>query len=310
MKIFQIIRIFFLVILYFTHNSCGPIYNIPSPPPPPVNDPNTHPELDSVKMRTWKWSEISIPNYTWPDGTAFGNGLFVDIAHDATGVTINSDKLHFYLNPLVPTAPTNSSSGFNYRSEIRTAPWQINHDLGTEQWIGWSYTFSPDYVIDPSEPFTIYQNHPGIAGQPPMFELEIAALNRPNPAQGGEIQVVNHALNNRFVSNVKPQAGETLNFVVHVVFEEGSKGLLQVWINDNLIYSEIESTVLSDYKWGGNNKWGIYHHTHLGNQTAVNNSIAAGAKEVSLDMGTLRLLQRSTVAPNYRTDAFDLVKPR
>lgn len=296
--------------MFLAIGSCGPIYNIPAPTTPPVNDPNTHPELDSVKLRTWKWSEISIPAYTWPDGTAFGNGLFVDIAHDATGVSIKGAKLNFYLNPLTPISPTNSSSEFNYRSEIRTAPWQINHDLGTEQWIGWSYTFSQDYTIDPGEPFTIYQNHPGIPGLPPQIELELAGLNRPSPATGGEIQVVNHSVNSRFVTNVKPQAGQKIDFVIHIVFEEGSKGLIQVWLNGNLVYSKNEATVLNGYEWGGNNKWGIYHHTHLANETAVNNSIAAGAKEVEIDMGTLRLLKRSKLAPNYRTDAYDIVKPR
>lgn len=310
MKIFRLIRILFLITLYITSSSCGPIYNIPSPATPPINQPNTHPELDSVKLRTWRWSEISIPNYTWPDGTAFGNGLFVDIAHDPAGVQINADKLNFSLNPISPASPTTSSSAFNYRSEIRTAPWQINHPLGTEQWIGWSYTFASNYVVDTSEPITIYQNHPGVVGQPPMFELELAGLNRPSPALGGEIQVVNHATNTRFVTNVKPVAGQTLNFVVHVVFEEGSKGLLQVWIDGNLVYSETEATVLAAYAWGGNNKWGIYHHSHFDDQTAVDNSIAAGAKDVAIDMGNLRLLKRSTVAPNYRTDAYDIVKPR
>lgn len=300
---------FLIYALFNLFFSCGPIYNTPTPSPGPPNQPNTHPELDSAELRTWKWSEISIPSYTWPNGTAFGNGLFVDIAHDPEGVKIEGSNLKFFLNALQPVAPSNSDGNFNYRSEIRTAPWQIQHPLGTEHWMGWSYSFSTDYTIDPTAPITIYQNHPGIVGLPPQFELEIAGLNRPRPAQGGEIQVVNHVLDKRFVTDIKPLAGQRLDIVVHVVYDQANKGLLQIWINGDLKYNEKEPTVFDNYAWGGNNKWGIYHHSHQSDSVAVNNSIAAGAGKVSSEMGTLRLLKRSPSAPNYRLDAFDIVKP-
>lgn len=309
MKIFQKFGIYLISWIFLVQIACGPIYRPPAPPESPTNEPNTHPELDSSIVKSWIWSELTLPPYTWPDGIAFGNGLFVDFAFDVNGVKIEGDKLRFFLDPINPAPPATNDGNFNYRSEIRTAPWQINHPLGSEHWIGWTFTFEPDYIIDPNSPITIFQNHPGVVGSSPMVELEIAGLNRPRPAKGGEIQVVNHVLNTRFVTDFSPQAGQTFEIVLHIVFDEGANGLFQVWINGELIYNEAEQTVFDEYPWGGNNKWGIYHHSHRYDTTEVNSSLAAGADKVSAYMGPLKLLIRDNSAPNYRKDAFDIVKP-
>jgi len=273
-----------------------------------VLDPEPLP-ADSFDVRVWKWNDVFIPPYTWPDGTPFGNGLYVDVAMDPNGVTIVGDLLRFYVDPVFPPPPPNAVSRNNYRSEIRTAPWNIEHPLGTEQWIGWRYQFGESYVIDPTSPITIYQNHPGVEELSPQFELEIAARNRPAPAKGGEIQVVNSANDDRIVYPVRPRAGETLDVVIHVIYGIHSAGLLQVWLNGTLFYDKAVSTVYREYSWGGNNKWGIYHHTFNESPADVQSSLAAGAGKVELFMGTLRLLTRTPHDPAYRTKAYHLVRP-
>ena len=72
----------------------------------------------------------------------------------------------------------------------------------------------------------------------------------------------------------------------------------------------MRTTVLQDYPWGGNNKWGIYHHTFKNSLPDVQASINAGAEFVELYMGPLRLMTRSPSHPEYKLDAYHLVDPR
>lgn len=264
---------------------------------------------DLSHLKSWSWENIQIPLYTWPMGTAFGEGLYVDVAFDNQGVQIKDGRLVFSINPLHPLPPQNPHSEFNFRNEIRTAPWNIEHPLGTEQWIGWSYTFPEDYQVNLSEPLTIYQNHPGIEGESPQFELEIAAKNRPRPAQGGEIQVVNNVVGTRDLSHYSPRPWETYNFVVHVVYGGIETGLLQVWINDEIVYDKQVATVYSIYPWGGNNKWGLYHHSLKGDSVAVSNTLDQNITKVVMNMGQLNLLTRHPDFSTYLTEAYDLIRP-
>ncbi len=272
-----------------------------------IESPSSDSNNPLSKPKIWNWEQVDIPAYSWPEGTAFGDGLFVDVAFDPQGVTHSGNQLRFYIDPL--NAPQGMPSNFNYRSEIHTAPWPIDHPLGTEQWMGWEYTFGDDYVIDPTSPITIFQNHPGIRGLSPQIELELAALDSPRPAQGGEIQVVNEASSDRIVYPIKPKAGDRLKVVIHVIYGLGKEGLLQVWLNETLYYNRKTSTVYEDYPWGGNNKWGIYHHTFNDSAADVQSSLDIGAGKMELFMSPLRLLTRSPDHPEYGLDAYDLVKP-
>ena len=85
-------------------------------------------------------------------------------------------------------------------------------------------------------------------------------------------------------------------------------GLLQVWLNDTLYYDERVSTVNEKFPWGGNNKWGIYNHTHR-HESDVLSSRAAGIEAVELFMGPLKLLQRDTLSPHYLTNGYHMVSP-
>lgn len=279
---------------------------------PAIDDDDPTPiekSTDTSVLTIWNWHEISIPEYSWPNGVGFGDGLFVDVAFDTTGVKIQDNQIKFRLNPNAMEPPSGAHSPFNYRSEIHTMPWNIEHPVGTEQWIGWRFTFGQDYVIDHTSPITIFQNHPGVRGMDPQFELEIAALDNPRPAKGGEIQVVNTAALQRNVYPVIPKAGETLDLVIHVIYGDDSEGMLQVWMNGMLYYDEQIATVYSQYPWGGNNKWGVYHHTFNNSQTDVESSLAIGAGIMDLYMGPLKMITRVPDHPEYGVDAYDLVRP-
>ena len=284
----------FMILFGCNNDEVGGVTQAPDPP-------------STSTFSTWMWNTITIPPYTYPDGTEFGNGLYTNSTFDPMGVSIVGDLMRFKLNPFDPVPSPSFNSPHNYRSEIHTTPWQINHPLGTEQWIGWRYYFSDDYVIDTTSPITIFQNHPGIGGLSPIIELEIAAFDDPSPAQGGEIQVVN--VNDRIVYPVQPVAGDTLDVVIHLVYGLGNEGMTQVWLNGVLYHDKIEQTVYTDYPWGGNNKWGIYHHTFKNSPQDVQDSKDAGAAYVELFMGPLRLLTRTPSDPEYKMNAYDLVKP-
>ncbi len=264
---------------------------------------------DASDVITWDWSQVHLPAYNWPDGTAFGNGLYTDVIADPQGVSIENGRMRFFVNPVEPPPPIEVGSPFNYRSEIRTAPWNIEHPIGTEQWLGWRYHFGDNYQIDPTAPITIFQNHPGVVDQDPLFELEIAAFGRPEPALGGEIQVVNAANNDRIIYPVRPKAGGILDVVVHVIYGHGTDGLLQVWLNGELHHWVRGATIYKDYPWGGNNKWGIYHHTFNNSPDDVATSLDAGIESVEIYMGNLKMLTRTADHPEYETNAYQLVKP-
>lgn len=268
-------------------------------------DPTSIISFDESVMKVFNWGNMDLPDQPWPDETTFGDDLFVDSAYDPEAVSLSNNQLRFYIDPVSPPVINN----FNYRSEIHTAPWPIQHPLGTEQWLGWEYTFGEDYVIDPTAPITIFQNHNGVNGLSPAIELEIAGLNNPSPAQGGEIQVVNEAASERIVYPVRPEAGDKLEVVVHVIYGVQKYGLLQVWLNGTLYYNKRGSTVYEDHLFGGNNKWGVYHHMFNNSADDVQSSLNIGAGRVELFIGPLRILTRTPDHPEYKLDAYHLVRP-
>jgi len=261
------------------------------------------------RCQIWDWSNYDVPINTWPVGAVFASDSFrIDSETDPHAVTNAGNKLRFYLDPIRPTPPPEADNRFNMRAEIQTEPWDVQHPLGTEQWLGWRYTFGDNYRIDPTAPIVIFQNHPRVPGHPPLFSLEIAAYHRPTPAVGGEIQVINDVEEDRIVYPVKPMAGDQLDVVIHVVFGLEDSGKLQVWLNGTLYYDFSGATVYEGYEWGGRNKWGIYHHLHR-DSTAVANSLAAGVPDMELFMGPLKMIQRDSSDPEYLQDAYLRVRP-
>jgi hypothetical protein len=275
--------------------------------PDPLKGVEEQDNVQNTELQIWKWSEMNLPPHPWSDETEFGDDFFVDSAYDPSSVSLLGKKIRFFLNPVKPA--NDDPNVFNYRAEIHTAPWPIEHPLKTEQWLGWEYTFGEYYRIDKTSPITIFQNHPGVNGLSPQIELEIAAFNTPSPAEGGEIQIINEANEERIVTNIKPSAGDSLQVVIHIVFGIEDEGLLTIWLNGEKYYDKNVSTVYGDYPWGGNNKWGIYHHTFNGSSTDVFSTLEMGIESVELLMGPLRTWTRSPDHPLYRQDAYELVRP-
>ena len=85
------------------------------------------------------------------------------------------------------------------------------------------------------------------------------------------------------------------------------KALLQVWIDDVSVYDKQVSTVYPGSPWGGNAKWGIYHHRWR-NGPDVQNSLDQGITHIETFMGPLRMITRYPGDPDYGKDSYDLVK--
>jgi Polysaccharide lyase len=267
-----------------------------------VNDPS---------MLLVDWSTLTLPTDGLPDARRFANDkLRSSTAYDPFSKTIVDGKMQFVVNSQVPVDPKVSSAKYQYRAEFTEWPWNINLIEGTEQWFGWSYFFAPDYVFSP-KPISIFQNHPATSNGDPLFQLEIARPNQVAGAIGGEIQIINNAVSPyvRKLTSVRPMPGDRLDVIIHVVYGIGNQGLLQIWMNGQKVYDVISSTIYpAPENWGGNNKWGIYHHTWT-SATNVEQCIAAGHTKFELQMGNLRQITCTPGDSDYGVYYKDVVDP-
>ena len=95
-------------------------------------------------MKTWCWSDVSIPD----DGFFSNHQLFVSSHCNSGMVTGLDNRVYFKVNPTLPAIENCGSAKYNYRAEIRDAPSDVNHPIGTEQWWGFNYKFGEDYMPD------------------------------------------------------------------------------------------------------------------------------------------------------------------
>ncbi len=257
------------------------------------------------------WSTLKLPTGGLPDGTRFANNkLRSNVAYDPFSYSIVSGKFRMVVDSQVPVDPQVSSAQYHFRSEFTEWPWQINLPEGTEQWAGWSYFFPTDYIYS-VQPVSIFQNHAGGSYPDPAFQLELTYAGQLEGAIGGEIQVINDTSVPmvRKMTKFRPKPGDRIDIVLHVVHARGSNGLLEFWINGTQVHSQIGNTIWpAPENWGGNNKWGIYHHTWT-DPANVQLDIAAGHKKFALGMGNLRQITRSPSDPNYRKDSRAAVDP-
>lgn len=262
-------------------------------------------------QKAWCWDDITIPEYTNKKGVALSNNqLYVDSECYEKQVTNVGNRLRFSINPTTPSTDKNwCSRDFNMRAEIRTAPWNIRHPLGTEEWFGWSYTFGKDYVIDKNNQWLFFQVHHGVVGDSPQTELMVIKDGQFKGHDAGEIYVVNNAnYPDYHPTGIVPKAGEKLDIVVHAVWGDTSNGLLQVWINGQNIYDEQVATVYATHPWGGNAKWGIYKWPWA-NESGVQKSLQRGITHLETYMGPLRMITRRPGDVDYLTDSYSLVAP-
>ncbi|HCW06688.1 MAG TPA: hypothetical protein DGG95_04900 [Cytophagales bacterium] len=259
------------------------------------------------------WKNIALPEEGLPDGKKFANGaLRSNVEYDPFSMKIIDGKLHFIVDSKTPVdKKINADHQYHYRSEFTEWPWNINLPEGTEQWAGWSYYFPKEYVRAVT-PISIFQNHAASSHPYPAYQLELTYPDQLEGSLGGEIQVINNCLNPRFrkMVNVRPNPGDRIDIILHVVHARDAKGLLEFWINGEQVHSQVGSTIYpAPENWGGNNKWGIYHHQWQKDEK-VKEDIEAGHTRFELIIGNLKQITRSPKDPDYRKDAKALVDPK
>ena len=269
---------------------------------------------DDAGLKVWCWGDITLPEYSGKKGTAFSDGeLVIDSECNEKQVTKVGNRLKFSIDPENPKVGGWCSNAYNMRAEIRTAPWKIRHKIGTEEWFGWSYTFGKGYIIDKASQWMFFQVHEGTIGSNPLISLQIINDDQFKGHSAGEIYVVNCANNpgpNEYVAtNIVPQANQTIDIIVHVIWGEDSTGLLQVWIDDKTIYNRQTRTVFASNPVGGNAKWGIYKWPWR-RKESVQASKALGITNFETFMGPLRVITRKPQDPDYGKNSYATVAPR
>ena len=267
-------------------------------------------KADDTGEKVWCWSDISLPNYSGSKGVSFSNGeLVIDSECYEKQVTKSGNQLKFRVNPTNPNVGSWCSRDFNMRAEIRTAPWNVKNPTGTEEWYGWSYTFGNDYEIDSNNQWLFWQVHHGVVGESPQTELMVIKDGQFNGHSAGEIYVVNNTTSTTYnPTGITPRAGQKLDIVVHVVWGNGSSGLLQVWINGQSVYDKQVATIYSSSPWGGNAKWGIYKWPWA-EQSGVQASQQQGITHLETFMGNLRIITRRPGDADYLKDSYSTVAP-
>ncbi|MCW5515661.1 PKD domain-containing protein [Muriicola sp. Z0-33] len=265
---------------------------------------------DDTGFKSWCWEDISIPEYSDRKGVSFSNNeLYIDSECYERQVTNSGSQLKFEIDPINPGVESWCSRNFNMRSEIRTAPWNVQHSLGTEEWFGWSYTFGNDYEIDQNNQWKFFQVYPGPPGLSPNISLEVIHATQFNNHNAGEVYVVRQGGDKDYrPTGFTPAAGEKLDIVVHVVWGDASTGLLQVWINDNLVFNENASTVHPGTPWGGNAKWGIYKWP-WNNADQVQKSLNQGITKLTTYLGPIRMITRKPGDVDYGKNSYNEVSP-
>jgi len=264
-------------------------------------------------LKVWCWEDITLPVYTNSKGVSFSNKeLVIDSECYEQQVSKSGNKLRFRVNPLGPEIGSWCSNNFNMRAEIRTAPWQVRNELGTEEWFGWSYEFGDTYIIDQNNQWKFFQVYPGTASGGPQISLEVIHGDQFNGHAAGEIYVVNKAGtgDKKYASTgITPLAGQAFDVVVHVIWGDNLKGLLQVWINNEVVYDEQIATVTSDAPWGGNAKWGIYKWPWR-DEARVQKSLNQGITHLETYLGAIRMITRKPEDVNYGKNSYSEVSPQ
>lgn len=261
-------------------------------------------------LKTWCWENVTLPQYSGSKGVSFSNGeLVIDSECYEQQITKAGNQLKFRVNPTTPEVGSWCSRDYNMRAEIRTAPWNIRHPKGTEEWFGWSYTFGDEYVIDRNNEWLFFQVHPGIEGESPHTEILVIKDGQFSGHAAGEIYIANAANGKEYhPTGITPSAGERLNIVVHAIWGDASSGLLQIWINGQSVYDKHVATVYSSSPWGGNAKWGIYKWPWA-EESGVQASEEQGISYVETSMGSLRIITRRPGDTDYGKNSYALVAP-
>ena len=289
---------------------------ITSPIVPPDTSCNTDGgKANEIGLKSWCWGDIAIPSGSSSGRDTFSNGqLALSVECSANQVISAGDRLKFLLNPTSPVPSSWCNRNYNIRSEIRTMPWEVNHSSGTEEWIGWDYKWE-DYSIDRSSTYIFYQAHSGVVGTQPLLSLQIRSHGFGQPAGGlwlansSQIEPGGSQPLTSNYTNITPQEGQTMKFVLRVIWGGEGTGLYQLWVDGVLVVDVAEATVRPSNPVGGNSKFGIYYPS-WNSASNVNASAVAGITKIETSMGALRMITRKPSDPNYGKNSYEEVAPR
>ena len=278
-----------IVASLFLFFSCSEEEFLPESPLPDTAELATSAKSSVSGLTRFKAGDLVIPSGGLPDGKQFylGGKLRASTAYNPYGISKvkkgGVDRVRFFVSPSSPSSYLNNTQySYHHRAEFSRWPWWINHPLGTEEWLGFSYIFpkSSEGFTQNQTPVSIYQNHAGSrSGQtsnPPALQIEIAyplQINSSDPwrgtPKGGELMLINNIRKTRYVvPGVRVVAGARINIVMQIIYGLGTKGIWNVWVNGKLITippGNIGGTVWpartsADLVVGGNSKLGLYHH--------------------------------------------------
>ncbi|MFW5966562.1 MAG: heparin lyase I family protein [Persicimonas sp.] len=298
--------------------------------------------IDCSGMRVYDWTDL--------DDGVIDSSYFSDdhwgtnIHHDPESISVVSTEdrlrepdtksLRFYVDPERNWPPSESTSDDgNLRAEIYeayefhtgdTVSWAPDKPLRSEEWMSWSYYYPPDFVSGETSSTKFMQAHAGHGAAPldlrywnpteyPNTDGRCAGetcdefvLHRLYPDDGEESDVA--------ITDVKPEAGQWFDVVLHVVWdtESGGDGLTELWINGEKHYSSaggntFENPENKDHPYGAMLKLGIYHGSWR-EQEAIDASLDEGVDNVEVFLGPVRILSRPE-GEHIGADGYDCVTP-
>lgn len=283
-------------------------------------------------------AKLSIPEDGLHDADRFyaDKSLRANIAFDPYAITKDVKdgipRVKFHIDPMNPADRlVGAPYPHHYRAEFTRNPWPIRVPLHVEEWLGFSYIFPTEEegFTQNQSPVAIYQNHPerlnGQPNNPPGFYIEIAfpdQLRRKRDPYyytplGGEIMICNLVRDIRWVAQgVRVEPGARLDFVIQIVYGLEDEGLLNVWINGELMTwpgndkvpaGNIGSTVWPYLPVGGNSKLGLYHH-QFKYEEPVQLNLSKGHTHMDMWMTDWNDLFREPTAWDYKNmNAYDAV---
>ncbi|QDG49346.1 hypothetical protein FIV42_00920 [Persicimonas caeni] len=293
---------------------------------PGCEEPDASDPPDCRGLRVYDWTDLD-------DGVIEGS-YFSDhhwgtnIEHDPESISVVSAEdrlrepgtksLRFYIDPRNPSPPDSTSHAGNLRAEIYesyefhtgdTVSWAPDKPLKSEEWISWSYYYPPDFVAGDTASTKFMQAHVGHGAAP----LDLRVWNpREYPdypqgrCAGGDCdEFVLHRLfpddgmdGEVAITDVKPEAGQWYDFVLHTVWdtESGGEGLTEFWINGQKYYSSaggntFENPENKDHPYGAMLKLGMYHGTWR-YEDDIQRSLDEGVDHLEVFMGPVRILSR------------------
>lgn len=297
---------------------------------------------DCRELRVYDWTEL--------DDGVIEEGYFAEhhwgtnLEHDPESLSVVSSSEHlrepgtkslrFYLDPRDPPPGDSNPHAGNMRAEIYesyefhtgdTVSWAPDKPLKSEEWISWSYYYPPDFVAGETASTKFMQAHVGHGAAPldlrvwnpteyPDYpegrcaggDCDEFVLHRLYPDDGMDSDVA--------ITDVKPEAGQWYDFVLHTVWdtESGGEGLTEFWINGTKYYSSaggntFENPENKDHPYGAMLKLGMYHGTWRYEED-IQNSIDEGVDHLEVFMGPVRILSRLE-GDHIGADGLECVSP-